>query len=111
MPPPLVVSMASKIATTSSISGRRSGFASQHLFITFPSELGQHRGISGRRSAHLPDDGRGDLGEGEVRVGHVAAVDLPQADPKAVDVALPVVGVAVEHLKATQKSQPASETR
>ncbi|KAF7819599.1 Paired amphipathic helix protein Sin3-like 4 [Senna tora] len=43
MPPPLDVSIASNIDTTSSISGRLSGFASQHLFITFARELGQHR--------------------------------------------------------------------
>lgn len=49
MPPPFDVSMASNIVTTSSISGRLSGFASQHRFITFARELGQHRGISGLR--------------------------------------------------------------
>lgn len=49
IPPPFEVSMASNIVTTSSISGRLSGFASQHLFITFAKELGQHLGISGLR--------------------------------------------------------------
>jgi hypothetical protein len=35
--------------TTSSISGRLSGLASQQRFITFARELGQHLGISGLR--------------------------------------------------------------
>lgn len=47
MPPPLDVSMASSMETTSSISGRLSGLASQHFLITFARELGQHLGISG----------------------------------------------------------------
>lgn len=47
IPPPLDVSMASIMETTSSISGRLSGVASQHFFITFARELGQHLGISG----------------------------------------------------------------
>jgi len=47
IPPPFDVSIASNMATTSSISGRLSGFASQHLFITCARELGQQRGISG----------------------------------------------------------------
>lgn len=49
IPPPFDVSIASNMVTTSSISGRLSGLASQHRFITFASELGQHRGISGLR--------------------------------------------------------------
>jgi hypothetical protein len=49
MPPPLLVSRASKSCTTSSISGRLSGFASQHLRITFTNALGQQRGMSGRK--------------------------------------------------------------
>ena len=49
MPPPLLVSRASKSCTTSSISGRLSGFASQHFRITFANALGQQRGMSGRR--------------------------------------------------------------
>lgn len=49
IPPPFDVSIASIRDTTSSISGRLSGFASQHRFITFASELGQHLGISGLR--------------------------------------------------------------
>ena len=49
MPPPFVTSMASNMETTSSISGRLSGFASQQRFITFARELGQHLGISGLR--------------------------------------------------------------
>jgi hypothetical protein len=49
IPPPLDVSIASNMETTSSISGRLSGLASQHLFITFPRALGQQRGISGLR--------------------------------------------------------------
>ncbi|OMO85636.1 hypothetical protein COLO4_21529 [Corchorus olitorius] len=49
IPPPLLVSTASSILTTSSISGRFSGFASQHFRIMFAKELGQHLGISGRR--------------------------------------------------------------
>lgn len=47
IPPPFDVSIASNMVTTSSISGRLSGFASQQTFITFARELGQHRGISG----------------------------------------------------------------
>jgi len=47
MPPPFDVSIASNIDTTSAISGRLSGFASQQRFITFAKELGQQRGISG----------------------------------------------------------------
>jgi hypothetical protein len=43
------VSIASNMETTSSISGRLSGLASQHRFITFARELGQHLGISGLR--------------------------------------------------------------
>lgn len=49
IPPPLVVSIASNILTTSSISGRLSAFASQHFRIILAKELGQHLGISGRR--------------------------------------------------------------
>jgi hypothetical protein len=49
MPPPLLVSRASKSCTTSSISGRLSGFASQHFRITFANALGQQRGMSGRK--------------------------------------------------------------
>ena len=49
IPPPLLVSIASNILTTSSMSGRFSGFASQHLFMMFARELGQHLGISGLR--------------------------------------------------------------
>jgi hypothetical protein len=43
------VSIASNMETASSISGRLSGLASQHRFITFARELGQHLGISGLR--------------------------------------------------------------
>lgn len=49
MPPPLLVSITSNSFTTSSISGRFSGFASQHFLMMFATELGQHLGISGRR--------------------------------------------------------------
>jgi hypothetical protein len=49
MPPPLDVSIASTMDTTSAISGRLSGFASQQRFITLAKELGQQRGISGLR--------------------------------------------------------------
>lgn len=49
IPPPLLVSIASNNFTTSSISGRLSGFASQHFFMMLAKELGQHLGISGRR--------------------------------------------------------------
>lgn len=54
--------MASKSETTSSISGLLSGLASQHRFITFARELGQHLGISGLRfyalnSNDYPADG------------------------------------------------------
>lgn len=58
IPPPLEVSMASNRVTTSSISGLRSGLASQHRFITLASELGQHLGISGLKfwkKRHLRD--------------------------------------------------------
>lgn len=48
IPPPLLVSSDSSILTTSSISGRLSGLASQHFFMIFAIALGQHRGISGR---------------------------------------------------------------
>lgn len=47
IPPPLEVSIASSMVTTSSISGLLSGLASQHRFITLASEPGQHLGISG----------------------------------------------------------------
>lgn len=47
MPPPLDVSIASSMDTTSAIAGRLSGFASQQRFITLAKELGQQRGISG----------------------------------------------------------------
>ena len=49
IPPPLLVSRASISCTTSSISGRLSGFASQHLRIIFANGLGQQRGMSGRK--------------------------------------------------------------
>lgn len=49
MPPPLLVSIASSILTTSSMSGRFSGFASQHFRMMLANELGQHLGTSGRR--------------------------------------------------------------
>lgn len=49
IPPPLLVSIASKSLTTSSISGRLSGFASQHLRIMLAKAVGQHLGISGRK--------------------------------------------------------------
>lgn len=49
MPLPLDASMASNIDTTSSISGLLLGSASQHLLITFATDLGQHLGISGLR--------------------------------------------------------------
>lgn len=127
MPPPLDVSIASSMDTTSAISGRLSGFASQHRFITFASELGQQRGISGLRFCakisfqlrvsvttwqqgtgkrhvlfffHLANHGRGDFRKAKIRVRHVTAVYLPQADPKAVHVTLPVVSMAIENLHA-----------
>lgn len=49
MPPPLLVSNASNSLTTSSMSGRFSGFASQHFRMMLANELGQHLGISGRK--------------------------------------------------------------
>ncbi|CAA7410317.1 unnamed protein product [Spirodela intermedia] len=75
--------MASNNPTTSSISGLLSGFPSQHLFITLANELGQHFGIS----------------EGEIRVRHVTAVYLPQADAKAIDITFSVVWVVIENLR------------
>lgn len=53
IPPPLLVSMASNKLTTSSISGRLSGFASQHFLMMLANELGQHLGISGRKFCQL----------------------------------------------------------
>lgn len=50
MPPPLLVSRGSKSRTTSSMSGRFSGLASQHLRMMFAIAFGQQRGISGRNS-------------------------------------------------------------
>jgi hypothetical protein len=49
IPPPLLVSRASISCTTSSISGRLSGFPSQHLRMIFANGLGQQRGMSGRK--------------------------------------------------------------
>lgn len=49
IPPPLLVSIASNSLTTSSMSGRFSAFASQHFRMILANELGQHRGISGRK--------------------------------------------------------------
>jgi hypothetical protein len=49
IPPPLLVSRASISCTTSSISGRLSGFPSQHLRMMFANGLGQQRGMSGRK--------------------------------------------------------------
>lgn len=49
IPPPLLVSTASNILTTSSISGRLSALASQHFRIILAKPLGQHLGISGRK--------------------------------------------------------------
>lgn len=49
IPPPLLVSRASMSCTTSSMSGRLSGFPSQHLRIMFANALGQQRGMSGRK--------------------------------------------------------------
>lgn len=55
IPPPLLVSIASNIFTTSSISGRFSGFLSQHFFMILAKALGQHLGISGRKfCARMP---------------------------------------------------------
>ena len=63
MPPPLLVSMASNNLTTSSMSGRLSGFPSQHFRMMLANELGQHLGISGRKfcilssiGSHIRDD-------------------------------------------------------
>lgn len=47
IPPPRLVSIASKSLTTSCISSRLCGFESQHFRIMFASEFGQQRGISG----------------------------------------------------------------
>jgi hypothetical protein len=103
MPPPLDVSIASSMDTTSAISGRLSGFASQQRFITFAKELGQQRGISGLRfwkseiamssvcwfrsqqinmkggiaDLYLTNNSRCDLRETQICVRHIAAVDLP----------------------------------
>uniref|UniRef100_A0A2P2KMJ2 Protein kinase atmrk1 n=1 Tax=Rhizophora mucronata TaxID=61149 RepID=A0A2P2KMJ2_RHIMU len=49
IPPPLLVSIACNILTTSAISGRFSALASQHFRMIFAKELGQHLGISGRK--------------------------------------------------------------
>jgi hypothetical protein len=56
MPPPFDVSIASSRDTTSAISGRLSGFASQQRFITFAKELGQQRGISGLKFCRTTAD-------------------------------------------------------
>lgn len=50
MPPPLLASRASKNRTTSSMSGRFSGLASQHLCMMFAIGLGQQQQAAG--SAH-----------------------------------------------------------
>lgn len=52
MPPPLLVSTAYNNFTTSSMSGRLSGFASQHFRIMLASAVGQHLGISGLKFCH-----------------------------------------------------------
>lgn len=49
MPPPLLVSIASSNLTTSSISGRLSGLASQQRRMMLANAFGQHLGISGRK--------------------------------------------------------------
>lgn len=49
MPPPLLVSTASSNLTTSSMSRRLSGCASQHFRMMLANEPGQHLGISGRK--------------------------------------------------------------
>jgi len=49
---------------------------------------------------HLANHGRGDFRKAKVGVRHVTAVYLPQADPKAVHVTLPVVSMAIENLRA-----------
>jgi hypothetical protein len=49
---------------------------------------------------HLANHGRGDFRKAKIRVRHVTAVYLPQADPKAVHVTLPVVSMAIENLRA-----------
>ena len=49
---------------------------------------------------HLANDGRGDFRKAKIGVRHVTAVYLPQADPKAVHVTLPVVSMAIENLRA-----------
>jgi hypothetical protein len=110
MPPPLDVSIASNMDTTSAISGRLSGFASQQRFITFAKELGQQRGISGlkfckpvvlyhhplaqnstgnmkrhKTDLYLTNNSRCDLWEAQIRIWHITAVYLPQTDPEAIN--------------------------
>jgi hypothetical protein len=47
---------------------------------------------------HLTNNSRCDLREAQVCVRHIAAVYLPQTDPVAIDIAFPVVRVAIENL-------------
>ena len=56
IPPPLLVSIASRSVTTSSMSGRFSGCGSQHLFMMFAKEWGQHLGMCGRKFCQMTWD-------------------------------------------------------
>lgn len=60
---------------------------------------------------HLANHGRGDFRKAEIGVRHVTAVYLPQADPKAVNVTLPVVSMAIENLHAYANVSQVSRNR
>ncbi|VYS61286.1 unnamed protein product [Arabidopsis thaliana] len=91
--------MASSSFTTSSISGRLSGFGSQHLFMIFATACGQHFGISDRERERNPmNNGVRDLSKTTVSIGHVTAVYFPEAYPKAIDIAFPVVRLSFKNL-------------
>ncbi|KAL4312149.1 hypothetical protein GQ457_01G032270 [Hibiscus cannabinus] len=102
IPPPLLVFTASSIVTTSPISGRFFGSASQHFLMMFANELGQHHGISGRKfcqyNVEFKSNNRFDPLIVTIRIRHIAAINFPQANAEAVDVALPIVGLTVKNL-------------
>lgn len=120
MPPPRLVSIDSSSLTTSSISGRFSGFASQHLFMMLARELGQHRGMSGRRfwqkirrvrgrfasgdnrfdllRSYLSYDSRWYICEAKIWIWQITAIYFPEANTEAVHIAFPVIRLPIEHL-------------
>lgn len=120
----------SSFCTTSSISGRLSGFASQHLFMIFASLVGQRRGIFGRKPytttkivttdfsyvllafartklntnrgiQNLSDDPSRQFTKAvNISIWHLTAVHFPEAYGETVHVAFPVIWFAIQDLNA-----------